>query len=272
MSFARAVLDEVELEYEASGTGEPVVFIHGAFIADTFRPLVAEPSLNHGYKLITYCRRGYMSSSRPDGKLTIADQVGDCRALLRCLGIARAHIVGHSFGGVVALQLALEAPEMVHTLALLEPALAVGANGPAYRESLAGGIRRYREVGAAVAVDEFLQARWPGFRAPLEEVLPGAFDQAVADAVNTFESELSGLLDWNFGEAQGRRIAQPVLSVLGSESDALWPRFGETHRTLCAWLPQAEEFILSGATHFLQIQNPGDMAEGLAAFFGRHPL
>ncbi len=41
----RVRIDGAELEYEVSGAGEPVVFIHGAFIADTFRPLLAEPSL-----------------------------------------------------------------------------------------------------------------------------------------------------------------------------------------------------------------------------------
>lgn len=268
----RAVIDGITLEYEVAGTGEPVVLIHGGFIADAFRPLLTEPSLAGGYHLIAYHRRGYVGSSRPTGVLSIAEQSADGRALLRHLGIGRAHVVGHSFGGVVALQLVLDAPELVGTLALLEPALAVGASGPGYRQSLANDSQRYREVGAAIVVDEALRARWPGYRAPLERVLPGAFDQAVADAPTSFESELPGLQDWSFGEEQARRITQPVLSVLGGESDALWPRFGETHRALCAWLPHAAAFILPGATHFLQMEQPRAMAEALAGFFARHPL
>jgi pimeloyl-ACP methyl ester carboxylesterase len=57
----RAEVDGVQLEYQfsGSGTGDPVVFIHGAFIADSFRPLLAEPTLAERYKLITYRRRGY---------------------------------------------------------------------------------------------------------------------------------------------------------------------------------------------------------------------
>jgi 3-oxoadipate enol-lactonase len=121
-------------------------------------------------------------------------------------------------------------------------------------------------------VDEFLQARWPGYRAILERVLPGTFAQAVADAETWFEREASGQLDWHFGEAEVRRISQPTLSVLGGESDALWCRFGETHRLLLEWLPHAEGFVLPGATHFMQIENPRGMAEALAAFWARHPL
>src|SRR5215211_7542728 len=238
-SLERASLDGAELEYEVSGRGEPVVFIHGAFIADTFRPLLAEPSLASRYRLILYHRRGYAGSSRSSEPVSVAQQAADCRALLDHLGVERAHVVGHSYGGIVALQ-------------------------------LARGVERYREAGAAVVVDEFLQARWPGYRATLERVLPGAFAQAVADAETWFEREASGQQGWHFGEAEVRRISQPTLSVLGGESDALWSRFGETHRLLLEWLPHAEGFVVPGATHFMQIENPRGMAEALAAFWARH--
>jgi pimeloyl-ACP methyl ester carboxylesterase len=266
----RARLDGADLEYEVSGTGEPVVFIHGAFIADTFRPLLAEPSLAGRYRLILYHRRGYADSSRASGPVSVALQAADCRALLSHLGVERAHVVGHSYGGIVAFQLALDDSSAVHSLALLEPGLMVGASAQDYRESLARGVERYREAGAEVVVDEFLQARWPGYRATLDRVLAGAFAQAVADAETWFEREASGQLAWRFGEAEVRRISQPTLSVLGGESDALWSRFGETHRLLLAWLPHAEGFVLPGATHFMQIQNPRGMAEALAAFWARH--
>ena len=270
--MGRARTDGAEQEYEVSGTCEPVVFIHGAFIADTFRPLLAEPTLAGRYRLILYHRRGYAGSSRASGPISVARQAADCTALLRHLGVERAHVVGHSYGGAVALQLALDSPGVAHSLALLEPALMVGASAQGYRESLARGVERYREAGAAVVVDEFLQARWPGYRTILERVLPGAFAQAVADAETWFEREASGQLGWYFGEAEVRRISQPTLSVLGGESDALWSRFGETHQLLLAWLPHAEEFVQRGATHFMQIQDPRGMAEALAAFWARHRL
>ena len=249
-----------------------MVFIHGAFIADTFRPLLVEPSLVGRYRLILYHRRGYVGSSRASGPVSVARQAADCRALLRHLGVERAHVVGHSYGAIVALQLALETPGVVHSLALLEPGLMVGASAQDYRKSLARGVERYREAGAEVVVDEFLRARWPGYRAALDRVLPGAFAQAVADAETWFEREASGQLDWRFGEAEARRISQPTFSVLGGESDALWSRFGETHRLLLAWLPHAEGVVLPGTTHFMQIQDPQGMAEALAAFWARHPL
>ena len=117
----RAIVDDLALEYEVSGAGEPVVLVHGALIADGFRPLLAEPVLARGYRLIIYHRRGYAGSSRTPGSVTVSQQAADCRALLRHLGVERVHIVGHSFGGAVALQLSLDDPEAIHSLALLEP-------------------------------------------------------------------------------------------------------------------------------------------------------
>lgn len=267
----KAIIDGVVLEYEVLGAGEPVILIHGSFVADMFRTLVLEPSLE-GYRRITYHRRGYVASSRSARPLTIAEQAADCRGVLRYLGVERAHVVGHSFGGAVALQVALGFPGMVHSLALLEPALMLGASAQSYRESLEQAIHLYAEVETAVVVDGFLQARWPEYRTPLEKVLPGAFAQAVADAATTFEAELPGLLSWSFSDKEARLVTQPVLSVLGGESGRLWPRFEEVHRLLLAWLPNAEGFILPNATHFLHLENPRDMAEALAAFFKRHPL
>jgi pimeloyl-ACP methyl ester carboxylesterase len=268
--MGRAEINGVTLDYSIAGTGEPVVFIHGAFIADAFQPLVAEPAIADRFRLITYHRRGYGESGHPPGPTSIAQQAADCRALLAHLDIERAHIVGHSFGGIVALQLALDNPEAVHSLALLEPGLMIGASAAGYREALARGSQRYREVGAARAVDEFLRARWQQYREHLDRIVPGAFAQAVADAGTWFETEASAQLAWNFGTAEAVNISQPALSVLGGESEALWERFGETHRWLLTHLPRVEGLVVPGATHLMAFQRPRETAEGIAGFFSRH--
>ncbi len=173
----------------------------------------------------------------------------------------------------MALQFALDYPEVVHSLALLEPALMVGASAQMYRESLEQGARRYREAGAETVAEDDLRARWPGYLLALEHKLPRGFDQAVANASATWELDM-GLLDWHFGEAEVRRITQPALVVLGGGSVALSPRFEETQRFLLSHLPNAEGFVLPDATHFLHLETPEaarTMAEGLTDFYARHP-
>jgi 3-oxoadipate enol-lactonase len=60
--------------------------------------------------------------------------------------------------------------------------------------------------------------------------------------------------------------------VIGAKSKELSPVWNERQELLLAWLPKAEPFVLPDANHLLHVQNPRGMAEGLAAFFARHPL
>jgi pimeloyl-ACP methyl ester carboxylesterase len=225
--------------------------------------------------LLTYHRRGYGGSSRVEGRISCERQAADCQAVLQALRMARAHVIGHSFGGSIALQLALQAPDIVGSLVLLEPALFVGDSSASYRESLLHSSRTYKQRGAAIVMEEFFRARWPAYsRAELERVLPGSFEQALADAGTTLESDL-GLVDWEFGPDQARRIAQPSLVVLGGGSDALHPRFVETYRSLLDWLPHAEGLLIADATHFFQLESTeiaDRLSDALVEFLAQHPL
>ncbi len=269
----KAVINGITLEYEVSGAGEPVLFIHGAFIADAFAPLLIEPSLSGLCRFITYNRRGYMGSSYTPGPITLEQQAMDCRELLRYLGENHVHVVGESAGARVALKLALDFPEVVHSLTLMEPALMIGESAQAYRESLAQGVQRYHEVGAEIVAHEFIGARWPEYASKLDAALPGGFAQAVRNARATFELDI-GMLDWDFGITEAQGIPQPTLVVVGGGSVALSPRFEEVHQFLLDHIPDAEGFILPDATHFLHLESATaarQMAEGLADFYVRHP-
>ncbi len=68
------------------------------------------------------------------------------------------------------------------------------------------------------------------------------------------------------------RVNQPVLAMLGAQSSTVAPFTGHRQEALLAWLPNAEAFVLRGATHLLHVQNPRGKAEALAAFLARHPL
>jgi pimeloyl-ACP methyl ester carboxylesterase len=117
----RASLDGVDLEYEISGAGEPIVLIHHGAGVDWFSPLAEEPALDGRYCLLRYHRAGYAGSSRLRGPLTFTQEAANFRSLLRYLGFERVHLVGHSASGCIALQIALEAPETVHSLASSSP-------------------------------------------------------------------------------------------------------------------------------------------------------
>jgi pimeloyl-ACP methyl ester carboxylesterase len=279
-AMSRATLDDValDLDYEMWGNaGEPVVLVHAGIFADWFKPLRDEPALTGRHRVLSYHRVGYAGSSRVAGPVSLVQQAGHLRALMRKLGIPRAHVVGHSSGGNIALQLALESPEMVQSIVLMEPALPVPGLGQerllSTRTAMAPVLEAYRAGDRARAVDGFMHfVSGPDYRAVIDRVLPGAFAQAVTDADTFFGQELPAVQQWTLSREDAGRISQPALSMVGEKSKALSPIWTERHELILAWLPTAEGFVLPDATHLLHVQYPRTVADGLAAFFARHPL
>ena len=264
-----------ELEYELRGTsaGEPVVLIHWGVAATWAEPLLAQPSLTSRYQLLSYHRAGFAGSGRLQGPPTMAAHTAHCHQLMRELGITRAHIVGHSSSVPVALQLALDAPEAVHTLTLMEaarPAPPTDAERQFGTDVALAALQRYRAGDTAAAVDIFFRGVFgPGYRAALDHGLPGAFDQAVTDADTFYTQEIPALRQWPFTEDDARRIQQPALVVQGTASP---PIFAARQKLLLQWLPDAEPLDLPGLTHLLHAQDPAAVADGLTGFFARHPI
>lgn len=269
----RAAVNGIELEYELRGSGEPVVLIHWGLCAAWAEPLMDEPALADRYRLLRYHRAGFAGSDRVEGRISLADHAAHCAVLMRRLGIERAHIVGHSSSADIALQLALDTPDVVRTLALLEPARPVpptDEQAEFVRVFVAPAIQRYRAGDKSAAVDTFARGVFGSdYRGALDQGLPGVLPQALADADAFFGQELPALQQWSFTRQDASRIKQPVLGVLGGNTATTFP---ERLQLLLSWLPNREAFDLPDATHMLHVQDPQRMAEGLASFFARHPL
>jgi pimeloyl-ACP methyl ester carboxylesterase len=267
----RALIAGVELEYELRGSGDPVVLIHWGVGVVWAEPLLEEPALADGYRLLSYHRAGFADSSRIEGSITMADHAKHCRLLTQHLGIERAHIVGHSSSAMIALQLALDFPDVVQTLVLMEsarPAPATETQAKFVRAFVEPAVKRYRAGDRTGAIDTWCRGVFgPDYLGPLEQGLPGALDQAVAAADTFFTQELPAVQQWSFTQEDAGRVTQPVLAVLGEHTA---PTFRERRDLLLAWLPNVEAFDLPDATHLLHAQNPRGMAEGLADFFARH--
>lgn len=279
----RARVNGVELEYEVQGSGEPVLLLHGGLLADENTPLLKEAALTDNYRVINYHRRGFAGSEHPEGKAQIGDQVADARALLDELGVERTHVVGHSLGGVIGVQLALDDPERVNDLALLEPALMGAiAKSQASPEAAAKSQQEFREGMAKVdeifqtgdrrgALQQFLETRAGGaFREVLDWLsTTGEFDQAVRDADTFLQVEMPAAYAWNFTPEDARRIQQPVLSILGVQSPE---RAQQVHKILLKWIPQAEELYLENAEHALPLMDPPGISKSIAQWLAKHPI
>ena len=261
-----------ELMYELRGEGEPVLLIHGALIQDTFLPLLGEPALS-GYRLILYHRRGYGRSAPIAGPFSIAEQAADARALLDHLGVDRAHVVGLSGGGLIALQLALDTPERVHSLVLLEPALVSHfVSGISWRGRFYLMLAQARAAlgNPAGGADAFLHfAAGPDWREHIAATVPGGPEQAERASRGFFHVERPSNRAFEWDGDRAAHISQPVLWINGGQSVLS----ADIARQLVpTWFPGAELVVIHDATHSLPMHKPRAVAEAVARFLPKHGL
>lgn len=106
------------LRYALAGEGPPVLMIQGAGVGGGgWAPQVE--ALQDRHRCLTFDNRGFGASQPPGAPLSVAQMVDDALALMDAEAWPRAHVVGHSIGGLLALFLARRAPERVRSLSLL---------------------------------------------------------------------------------------------------------------------------------------------------------
>ncbi len=264
-----AHVNDVDLEYEIIGSGEPVLFV-SPVLADGFAPILRHPALAT-HQRIHYHRRGWVGSTRNPGPVSIQQHADDAVALLGELGISDAHLVGHSSGAAIAVQVALTAPETVRTLTLLELSLLTLPHGQEFLAG-AGPVFEIYELGDHErAFAAFMTAvsglDWDTCHELLESSAPGVTAQSVKDADTFFGVELPSLGTWDLTPDDAASIAQPVLSVLGAQTLPLWVEVAEYLR---AGVPDLTDCTIDGAGHLLHAQRPDPVAEGIAQFLDRH--
>jgi pimeloyl-ACP methyl ester carboxylesterase len=263
----RFEFDDVELTYELQGRGERVVLVHASPFVSWYRPLVAQLP---GCSTLTYRRH----LRRPDGgayrPLTVAEDAAICARLMDHVGWPVAHVVGHSYGCLVGIQMAMDTPGRVASVVLLEPAVRGISSAEQVLAALRPVFAAYRSGDSTGAVDLFLRhVCGDRYRVVLERQLPGAFDEAVDEADLFFQAEMPAVQQWAVGAAEAARVDQPVLNVLGANSA---PRFVEGSALVQSWFPHAERYSVPDAGHLLMVENPDAVAAGLKDFFSRHPI
>lgn len=257
-------VDDATLQYEDDGGGEPLLFIHGAHVADSFLPVSRDPALRD-VRRIRYHRRGYGAASRPSAAPDryFRRAASDAVALLRHVGVDDAHVVGHSSGALVALDVARGAPEAVRSLILLEPTLLSVPSGPHLAEAVASTAETYHSGDPRAAVDRFMAlVGGDEWHAEIDRVAPGGPVQAFADAATFFEHELPAVGAWTLDDAAlGRAV--PILCIRGGDSH---PSAAEGVDLLKRRFPHASERVIEGAGHFMLTQKPGEVAEAIREF------
>ncbi|HEY2478890.1 MAG TPA: alpha/beta hydrolase [Solirubrobacterales bacterium] len=242
-----------KLHWEERGTGEPILLIHGNG-ANTLTWGRSFDDLAEGHRVIAYDRRGFGRSPGPPAA-RMGDHVADAAALLEELGAAPATVLGWSAGGVVALGLAVERPDLVSALVLEEAAFHLplhptrGGLRFSYRFE-AARLRRDRRAAAQAVFDYALDYRDDGSQF---DRFPPEWRASMFDSAEAMAAESSHLRRlWPRRKAV-TAISCPVTILTGSRSE---PAFGAAARRLARILPAARYVEVPDAGHGVHFDQP----------------
>ncbi len=116
--MAYVELRGIRIYYERAGKGPPLLFVNGSQGDLRARPGPFEGPLGEHFDLLAHDQRGLGQTDRPDGPYTMEDYAEDAAALLDHVGWERCSVIGVSFGGMVAQELAVRYPERIERLVL----------------------------------------------------------------------------------------------------------------------------------------------------------
>ncbi len=245
-----ANVNGTRLHYEVTGSGAPVVLIHGLCL-DLRMWDYQIPALAERYRVVRYDVRGFGKSDRPSG--AAFRHADDLRALLDDLGIGAAHIVGLSMGGRIALHHALLYPQQTLSLTLVDSALDGYDWSEEWIASLDAIEERARADGPAAANAMWLEheiftaARTnPECSAKLMQIVNDCSGQNWID-----ETPVQGIDPP--GAHRLAEISVPCLIVLG-ENDL--PDFRRIADTLAAGIPHAKRTAIADAGHMSNMEQP----------------
>jgi len=109
---------QIEIYYEQAGIGPPVLFISGTGGDLRLKPNVFDGPLSRHFQVTAYDQRGLGQTDKPDKPYTMADYADDAAHLLDALGLDQVHVIGVSFGGMVAQEFALRHQSRIRRLVL----------------------------------------------------------------------------------------------------------------------------------------------------------
>lgn len=239
------------------GRGSPVVLIHGVGLrSDIWAPQVEALAGRHD--VVAMDMPGHGGSSLPPEDARLADYSGAVLALLDGLGVAQAHVVGHSMGALVALDFALDHPSRV---------ISVTAMNAVFRRSPEQSSAVIARVGAAGPRD------WSG-------TLARWFGDPVPDALRAAASRVSGLLERvdpvgytrtyrlfaTSDSAHGDRLPGLVPPALFLTGEGDLNSSPDMSRAMAALAPRGRAEVVRSERHMMAVTAPADVTRRLAAF------
>lgn len=250
-------VDGTRIRYLEAGAGATVIFLHGLGASMYAWRKNLTPLDSAGYRVVAFDNRGFGFSGKPAGGYDNAAYVRLLAALMDSLHVPDAVLIGHSMGGAIAAEAAIELPQRVRGLVLIASA------GLGAREPLLFRVARWPVIGPLMLAfrgrgltERLLKSTYADPRkvtpadvdqyyAPMAE--PG-YGRALRVVLREFRSDaLNGRLD---------RIAAPTLVLWGEDDRWIPPILG---RALASQVPRSAFLTVRHAGHSLQEEAPDEV-------------
>lgn len=264
------LVNGITIACETHGDGPPLVLIAGVGYGGWFWHKVV-PALSARFRVITFDNRGAGGSDKPKGPYTITEMADDVAGLLDALHSERACVLGHSLGGFIAQELAVQRPDLLDKLILAGTHHGGPSAIPIPEEALTILLQRdgnplelfHRGMAVATA---------PGFRERKPEAIRELLRYRATGPVPpaAYEAQVSagasmGLLTEGDVTARLAQIRVPTLVLFG-EHDRVVPTGNAT--LLARKIPDARVTILPDTGHLFPLEDPDATAAAIMAFAG----
>jgi len=265
--ISKITVNGTTINYVEAGHGPTVVLIHGS-VSDYREWTALITPLSKHYHVIAYSRRYHAPnpSPPPDADAGLDRQVDDLFEIMKSMSIHSADIVGHSYGGAIAIAFTLRHPEMVQRLVLAEPAVSgVISNTPEndslLKESQAVRVQM-KEVFATGNAEQIVKTY-------AAHVAPGDFEKATPEERNMLLENVTAFqLDFTskrppFTCEDAQKITLPVLILAGDRSPIGLQRIAET---TAQCIRGAKLVKIAQATHWMQLDQPKMFNDAVLTF------
>ncbi|GLY77762.1 alpha/beta fold hydrolase [Actinoallomurus iriomotensis] len=234
---------------EYDGPGEPVLLLHGiGGSADSFTGQFAALSARH--RVLAWDAPGYARSAAPWEAPRMTGYAATAAAVLRERDAVPAHVVGVSWGGVIATRLALEHPEVVRSLVLVD-----STRGSGRTAEQAAAMRRRADELAEVGPDAFARARAPRLlsaEAPPELAERVATAMARSIRLPGYAYAAASMAETDHDDVLGR-VSVPTLVIAGDRDVVTGVTESEA---IAAAVPGARFEVIEGAGHLSNVECP----------------
>src|SRR5262245_52469783 len=250
--------------YELEGTaGAPVVALSHSLAANLHLWDAQAATLRDRYRVLRYDIRGHGGSDVPPAPYTLEQMADDLHGLMQALGIANAHFVGLSMGGLIGMTMALRYPRAIRTLVLADT---TASYGPERKPMWDDRIRVAEAHGIEPLLERTMEAWFTApFRAARPDVIEGVCAMLRPTSVTGYVGAIQAI---GYGDLREdiRAIRCPVLILVGEEDRGTDITMA---RTMHERIAGSELVVIPKAAHCSCIEAPEAFNRALLAFLDR---